>query len=155
VHADLAVAEVENGVAEIAGTEIKLLPKSRRNVRDVRFAVLTEIGSVVLDHGCGVVVNALLLDLIDRYDQRDVQFAGEIAHGADGWSVRNRLCEVVPARGLLRAEVRAVEDLLETNNLRAIGRRLPDISGVFVEHRILRVGQRGLGRGRVRSLNQR
>ena len=47
VDADLGEAEVEDGVAEVAGAEIKLLPEAGRHVGDVRLAVFAEVGAVV------------------------------------------------------------------------------------------------------------
>ena len=43
VDADLDEAEVEDGIAEVAGAEVELLPEARRDVRDVGLAVLAEI----------------------------------------------------------------------------------------------------------------
>ena len=63
VDADLGEAEVEDRIAEVAGTEIELLPESRRDVRDVGLAIFAEIAAVVVDDGGGVVVDALLLAL--------------------------------------------------------------------------------------------
>ena len=71
VDADFGEAEVEDGIAEVAGAEVELLPEAGRDVRDVRLAVLAEIGAVVVDDGGGVVVDALLLDLVDGDDEGD------------------------------------------------------------------------------------
>ena len=63
VDADLGEAEIEDGIAEVAGPEIELLPEARRDVRDVGLAILAEVGAVVVDDGGGVVVDAFLLAL--------------------------------------------------------------------------------------------
>ena len=46
IDADFGEAEVEDRIAEVAGPEVELLPEARRNVRDVRLAVLAEVGAV-------------------------------------------------------------------------------------------------------------
>jgi hypothetical protein len=73
------------------------------------------------DHGGGVVVDAFLLDLVDRDDQRDVVLARQVLHEADGGAVRDGLGEIVPAGGLLGAEIRAVEDLLQAHDGPGLG----------------------------------
>src|SRR5207237_2795844 len=63
---------VPHRVAEVAGLEIELLPETWADVRDVRLAVLTQYGAVVLDQHRGVVVDAGLSLLVERYDQRQL-----------------------------------------------------------------------------------
>src|SRR5438046_1217686 len=55
VDADLGVRRLENGVAEVAGAEVELLPETGSDVRDVVLAVLAEVLAVGVDHGGGVV----------------------------------------------------------------------------------------------------
>ena len=110
--------------------------------------------AVVVDDGRGVVVDAVLLDLVDRNDQRDVECFGEVLHQPDGGAVGDGLGEVVPAGGLLGAEVRAVEDLLEADDLGAGLRRIFYIGDVLVEHRLLGHFERAVGSRRVGGLDQ-
>src|SRR6185437_677140 len=112
IDADFDEAEVEDGVAEVAGAEVELLPESGGDVGDVGFAVFAEVGAVVVDDGGGVVVDALLFDLVDGNDEGDVEAAGEVLHEADGGAAGDVFGSVVPASGLFGAEVGAVEDLL-------------------------------------------
>ena len=81
--------------------------------------------------------------------------AGEVAHQTDGGAVGDRLGEVVPPGGLLGAEVGAVENLLQADDLRAGRRRLTDVLDVLVDHGLLGGFERGVGRGGVGSLNER
>jgi hypothetical protein len=66
VDADLCEAEIEDGITEIAGAEIELLPKARRDVGYVGLAIFAEIGAIVLDDCRGVIEDAFLFDFVDR-----------------------------------------------------------------------------------------
>ena len=143
------------GIAEIAGAEIELLPEARRDVGDVGLAVLAEVGAIVVDDGGGVVVHAFLLDFVDGHDQGDVMLPGQVLHQADGGPVGDGLGEVVPLGGLLGAEVGAVEDLLEADDLGAGFGGLLDVGDVLVDHGLLGGCERGVGRRGVGGLNQR
>src|SRR5664280_336070 len=155
VDADFDEAEVEDGEAEVAGAEVELLPEAGRDVRDVALAVLAEEAAVVVDDGGGVVVDACLLDFVDGHDEGNVILLRQILHEADGGSVGDGLGEIVPAGGLLGAEVGPVEDLLEADDLRAGPGGLLDISDVLIDHGLLGGGKRGVRRGGVSGLNQR
>ena len=63
----------------------------------------------------------------------------------DGRPVGHALGEVVPARLLLGAEVGAVEELLQAQDLGLLPGRLGDQLDVLVDHRLLDRGQAGLG----------
>src|SRR5437879_806114 len=69
VHADLADRGFEDGIAQVPRAEVVLLPEAL-DVRDMRLAVLAEVGPVGIDHGRGVVVDArgLLVLLVHRHD---------------------------------------------------------------------------------------
>ncbi len=60
--------------------------------------------------------------------------ARQILHQPDGGAVGDGLGEVVPAGGLLGAEIGAVEDLLQADDLRAGGGRLLDVGHVLLDH---------------------
>ncbi len=124
-------------------------------MRDVGLAVLAEVSAVVVDHRGGVVVDAFLLELVDRDDEGDVMLARQVLHQPDGGAVGDRLGEIVPAGGLLGAEVRAVEDLLQADDLRAGFRGLPDVIDVLVDHGLLGGFERSVRRRDVGGLNQR
>src|ERR1035438_2330149 len=80
VDADLGKAEVEDRNAEVAGAEIKFLPETGSNVRNMSFAVLAEERTVVVDDGGGVVIDAFLFHLVNRNHQGDMQLARQILH---------------------------------------------------------------------------
>src|SRR5579871_98933 len=48
VDPDLAEAEIEHRVAQVAGAEVILFPKTRRHVGDVGFAVLAQVGAILI-----------------------------------------------------------------------------------------------------------
>ena len=79
-----------------------------------------------MNDGGGVVEDAFLLDFVDGHDHGDAQFAGECLHEADGGAVGDGLSDVVPSDGLFGAEVGAVENLLEADDLGAGGGGLAD-----------------------------
>jgi hypothetical protein len=126
VHADLAEARLEDGVAEVAGLEVELLPEARVAVGDVVLAVLAEVLAGVVDHRGGVVVDAGHVELVDR-DDHD--------HAVDAWRCSCMSLIVGPSGigsavsyqrvVLLGAEVGAVEDLLQAAHLGALAPR-PD-----------------------------
>jgi hypothetical protein len=118
----------------------------------VCLAVLAEERAVASDHGGGVVedfpalrfpvLNFPDLNFIDGNDQRDAKLPGQLHHELHGGAVGDALGEVVPSRGLLGAEVRAVEDLLQADDLRPIGHRRANHRDVLFYHRLLDCGQR-------------
>ena len=63
--------------------------------------------------------------------------AREILHEPDGGAVGDGLGEVVPAGVLLGAEVGAVEDLLQADDLGAGFGGLLDVGDVLVDHGLL------------------
>src|ERR1700759_3422108 len=131
VDADLADCGVEHRVAEVAGPEVVLLPEPV-DLRDVVLAVLAEVAAVGVADGGGVVVDALLLDLVDRDDQDHVQLAGQVLHEAGGGAAGHLLGPAVPLRVLDLAEVRAVEQLLQAGDLGALAGRLAQgVNGVL------------------------
>ena len=122
---------------------------------NVSLPIFPQERTVVVDHRRGVVVDAFLFHLEDGNDEGDVELAGEVLHQLDGGAVRDRLGEVVPAGGLLGAEIRSVENLLEAHDLPAGGRGLADVGHVLVHHGLLGGFERGIRRGGVGGLNQR
>src|SRR3954452_20802363 len=127
VDADLRVGRLENGVAEVAGAEVELLPETGSNVRDVILAVLAEVGAVGVDDGGGVVVNAGFFFLVQRHDDDHAVLFRVLLHQLRGRTVGDFLDRVVPARALLGAEIRAGENLLHAQHLNARGAGLVDV----------------------------
>ena len=91
-----------------------------------------------------IVVDTLLLALVNRDDQRNMKLAGLFPHHPDNRTVRYGFGDVVPARLLFSAEIRTVENLLQTDNLGAGAGRLANIAEMFVHHRLRRRDVSGL-----------
>jgi hypothetical protein len=144
VDADRREARLEDRIAKVARLEEVLLPEAR-GVRDMVLAVLPEIGAVVVVDRGGVVVDTRLLAFVDRHDHRHpVPFCAlgdEV--GGRPW---HALGDVVPVRVLRRTEVRAVEDLLQPQDLDALLAGLVDERQVDVDGRLTDLLERG---GRV------
>jgi len=81
-------------------------------------------------------------------------FRGELLHHTHRRSIRHSLCHFIPSRILLGAKIRAVEKLLQTENLRFFLRGLFDQFQVLVDHRLSDLGQRTFGAELVLSLYQ-
>ena len=122
VDAHLADRGVEHGVAEVPGPEVELLPEPL-DLRDVVLAVLAQVGAVGVDHGGGVVVDAGLLDLVHGQHHHHAQLLGQGLEALRGGTVRDGLGVVVVLGLLHLAEVGPVEQLLEADDLRSLGRR--------------------------------
>ena len=98
-------------------------------------AVLAEIGAVGVDDRGGVVVDARHRALVDRDDHRHLVLAGVGDQLLDG-GTRDGLGEGVPLLVLAGAEVRAIEDLLEPEDLDTGFACLVDVGQVLLEHRV-------------------
>src|SRR5579859_3403703 len=139
VHADPAHRGVEHRVAEVPGAEVVLLPEAL-HLREVVLAVLAEEGAIGVDDRSGVVVDAFLLRLVDRYDQHHLVLARDITHQPHGRAVGHRLGPGVPLRLLHLAEVRAIEEFLQAGDTRALGCRVTDRRHRVLHHRVLVAG---------------
>src|SRR6266568_3855508 len=154
VHADLGVSGLEHRVAEVPGPEVELLPEARLAVRDVGLAVLAEVAAVRVDHRRGVVVDSRLLLLVHRHHQHHLVLPGQLLHEGDGRPVGDTLGQVVPARLLLGAEVRPVEQLLQAEDLDLLARGPIDQLQVLVDHGLLDGRQAGLRTLHVPGLDE-
>src|SRR6266581_2846303 len=83
VHADTREAQVEDGVSQVARTKVEFFPEPGSDMGDMGLAILAQIASVIADHGGSVVINAFLLALVDRHDQRDMKLASLLLHEPD------------------------------------------------------------------------
>src|SRR5207237_9366933 len=108
IDANLCDPNIENRIAQISWTEIKLLPKPGRYMWDVRYAILPEIRTIGPDHRRGIVINAFLLDLINRHDDDEMVLTRRLLHESNRRTVRNTLGKVIPAGLLFGAEIRSV-----------------------------------------------
>src|SRR3954470_10689007 len=146
VDTDLPDLGVEDRPAEVAGSEVELLPESRY-LGDVVLAVLAEVRAVRVEHGGGVVEDAGLLLLVHRQDEDDALFLGQRLESLDDGAVRNLLGVLVERLVLDLAEVRPVEQLLEAQDLSTLRGRVPGRLLVYLDHRLLVARPRGLEEG--------
>src|SRR5918993_1703358 len=143
VDADLADGGVEDRVSARAGGEVELLPEAL-HLWDVLLAVLAEVGAVGVDHRGGVVVQAVLHDLVHGQHHHHAELLGDRLEALRRRAVGDLLGVAVVLRFLDLAEVRPVEELLEADDLRSLGARLAGGLLVLVDHRLLVTGPVGL-----------
>ena len=105
---------------------------------------LPEDGAVGVDDDRGVVVDAGLLLLVDREDHHHAELLGEGREALHDRAVGG-LGVAVVLLVLGDAEVGAVEQLLEADDLGALRLGVAGELLVLVEHRLLVAGPRGLG----------
>ena len=123
-------------------------------MRDVHLAKLAEVAAVGVDHRRRVVIDAGQVFLVDRHDQHDLVLPGELGHQLGRGAVGDALGQLVPPRLLLGAEIRAVEQLLQADDLRPLLGGLGDQGDVLVDHRLLDDGDRRGRRLAERGLDQ-
>jgi hypothetical protein len=114
----------------------------------VRLAVLAEVAPVGVDDRGRVVEDAGLLLLVHRQHHHHAQLGGERLEALGG-RPRDRLGVRVVLLVLDLAEVRAVEELLEADHLRALGGGLAGVLLVSLDHRFLVAGPGGLDERRA------
>src|SRR5438045_8537640 len=112
VNADPRECSVEARVSEVAGAKIEFLPKTRCYVRNMCLAIFAKIRTVRVDNGGGIVVNARLFFFVDRNDDHHAVLLGDLLHQLNGRPIGYLLDRFIPARLLLRAEIRRREYLL-------------------------------------------
>src|SRR5918992_3641556 len=156
VDADLADRGVEHRIAHVAGPEVELLPEAL-DVRDMRLAVLPKVRAVRIDHRRGVVVDAggVLVLLVHRDDEDHAGLPGQVLHALCGWAVRDLLGVGVVLRILHLAEVGAVEELLEADDLGALRSGLAGELLVLGDHRFLVARPLRLDQGRADAARHR
>jgi hypothetical protein len=113
----------------------------------VLLAELAEVRAVGVDHGGGVVVHAGLHDLVHRQHDHHAQLLCHRHEALRRRPVGDQLGVVVVRRVLHLAEVRAVEELLEADDL---GSGVGGLAGgflVLVDHGVLGAGPIGLQQG--------
>ncbi len=117
-------------------------------------AIFPQVASVGIDHGGGVEVEPGHLLLVHRNDDGHVVPGGKLLHQADRGTVGDRLRQFIPAGILLGAEVGAVKQLLQTQNLDLLPGRLLDHLHMLPDHGFADLGQRVLGAQDIARLNQ-
>ncbi len=115
VHAHAGVTRVEHGVPEVTGLEEVLFPKTR-GLWNVILAVFPKIAAIGIKYSRGIVIHARHLAFVHRHHHGHVVLLGQRREFFERGS-RHGFGEVVPARILAGAEIRAVEDLLQPQYL--------------------------------------
>src|ERR1700722_11010793 len=154
INSDGSVLGLENGIAEITGREVELLPESGMHVRDVMFAVLTQIASVRIYDGCGIEVHPRHLLFVNRDHDHHVVLGSDLLHQFNCGSVRNSFREFVPADVLLGTEIWAVKQLLQAKYLHLLFRRLLDELQVLIDHGLLDLRQRAVAAHYIPCLDE-
>src|ERR1700721_3539428 len=101
INADSRKFRIEDNVSGVARREIKLLPESRSNLRNVVLAVLPQIFAVRVDYSRGVEEEAGHLALVNRNNKNHPGFFGQLFHALGGRTVGHRLRARAPAAFLL------------------------------------------------------
>src|SRR5262245_47393451 len=117
VHANVGELRLEDRIAEIARSEIKLLPKTGSTVWDVVLAIFAQVFPVRIDYGSGVVIDALQVLLVYGDDQRHAVFLCDLTHHLYRWAVGDFLHHAVPSWRLLGTEIGAGKNLLHAQDL--------------------------------------
>src|SRR5215217_7907124 len=146
VDADLADGGVEHRVPAVARPEVELLPEAL-HLGDVLLAELAEVGPVGVDDRRSVVVDPRLDDLVHRQHHHHAELPGDGLEALRRRPVRDGFGVVVVGGVLDLAEVRAVEELLEADDL---GPGIGGLAGrllVLVDHGVLGAGPIGLQQG--------
>jgi hypothetical protein len=141
---------VEDRVPAVAWAEVELLPEAL-DLGDVLLAELAEVTAVGVDDGSRVVVDAGLDDLVHRQHDHHAKFLGDGLEPLRRRSVGDRLGVVVELGVLHLAEVRAVEQFLEADDLGTLGGGIAGGRLVLVDHRLLVPGPIGLQQRRLDS----
>src|SRR6266481_1712749 len=146
VHTDAGITSLEDGVAGVSRREIKLFPKSGVTMRNVVLAVFAQIAAVGVDDRSGVEVDAGHLDLVNRDDEDHLVLLGELLHHGDGGAVGDAFGQLIPASLLFGAEIRAVEELLQSEDLHFFLCGIGDQALVLGDHFLSDFGERELFR---------
>src|SRR6202041_585407 len=141
VYANLSEACLEYRIPRVSRREIEFLPETRMAVRDVVFAVFTEVASIGVEPRCGVVKHPRHLDLVNRNDQHHLIFLGQLLHARKRRPLGDALGQLVPPGILLGTKVWPVEKLLQAEGLTAFLRRGRDHLFVLRDHLLFDVHQ--------------
>src|ERR1700757_2315867 len=154
VYTHPRVLGIKHWITKIPGGEVELLPEPGMAVRYVMFAVLAEVSAVGVDDRGRVEIHAWHVLFVDRNNNHHFMLRCDLLHELNGRPIRHALCQFVPASVLLRAKIRAIEKLLQTEDFRFLARRLIDQFQVFVDHRLPDLFERAIGAECIAGLNQ-
>ena len=125
-HAQGSQGSLDGLEAQVSGSEIELLVEERI-VRDVHLAVLAGNGTVRVHYHGGIVIDTGGAALKEGEHDNHAQFLGQGAERLGG-RAGNRFGQVAELSVLFLAEIEAVMQFLEHDQLRALGGRLPDVA---------------------------
>src|SRR5579862_5501472 len=117
INADSRVLCFKHWIAEIAGCEIKLLPKSGMTMRNVVLAIFAKIPAVGVDYRSCIEIHARHLFFVDGNHNHHAMFRGDFLHQLSRRPVGHALREFVPTCVLLRTKIRPVEKFLQAKDL--------------------------------------
>src|SRR6185312_15600351 len=132
-------------VTRVSWREIKFLPESWMAVRDVMFAIFAKVAAIGVDDRSRIEINAGHFHFVDGYNHHHVVAFRQLLHAGHGGAVWHALGHLVPSRLLLGAEVRAVEKLLQAEDLHFSLCRRGDQTLVFADHFLFDLGQGEFG----------
>ena len=154
VHTQPSIFCFKHRISQVAGREIKLLPKSGMAVRDVVLAVFPKIVTIRVYHRCRIEIDSRHLLLVHRNHNHHAVFGRDFLHQLCCGAFRHALGELIPARVLFCAKIGTVEKLLQTKNLCLLLRSLLDQLHVLLDHGFLDLWQGMVGAELVTGLNQ-
>src|ERR1700756_4688074 len=95
VNANTRILGFENWISQIAGCEVKLLPEPGMAVRDVVFAILSQIAAIRIDYSCCIEINPWHLFFVHWYHNRHAVFRRDLLHELSGGPFGNALGKLV------------------------------------------------------------
>jgi len=123
-------------------------------VGNVMFAIFPQESSVGVEDGGGIEVKAGKFLFVDRDNDGHLMPRGNFLHPADGRAVGDRFGQVIPAGILFRAEVGAIKQFLQTQDLDLLAGCLLYQLNVLPDHGFADLGKRVFGTKDIARLNQ-
>jgi hypothetical protein len=123
-------------------------------MRNVMLAIFPQISSVGIKNGRGIEVKSGEFLFIHRNDNSHLMLGGEVLHEANRGAVGDGFSQFIPPGILLGAEVGAVKELLQAQNLDLLPGGLLNEAYMLLYHRVPYLSQGVLGAEHVARLNQ-
>ncbi|CDN46175.1 hypothetical protein BN871_LF_00020 [Paenibacillus sp. P22] len=138
IDAYFSIGRVEDGIAEIPGLEIILLPEAaaspaRSDLGNMMLAVFAQHRSVGIDDRRRIVIAGDAFPLIDGQDKHDAKLPCKLREHLHGRPGRDLLCRPVPFGNLLRAEIRTEKNFLQTDDPGSAPGRFADEPDMLVD----------------------
>src|SRR5882724_13534032 len=145
---------IEDRIAGISGSEVKLLPESGMHVRNMVLPVLAQVSAVRVDDRRGIEIKAGHLLFVHRNDHCHAVLGGNPLHQFGGGAVWDAFGQFVPANILLRAKIGSVEKFLKAKHADFFLGSLLDQLEVLLDHGLFDLRQRMIAAKRVARLDQ-